>query len=654
MLYSKANSFLYPQQIMIDFYPIEQKLTQLKKALKAEKEEDIERHRAIIEEHSLAERRKKGWTWHPVHPMDYGYTFGDKAYVELERTKDLGASHQFRSGQPVRIYVEEEEDERQVTGVVHYVRDNRMKVILYDEDYPDWIMGHSLAVEQLFDARTYKFMEEALRDARGAHGRYRYLLERLLGEEGPATYPDPDPVKGSHLNESQLQAVSAMQKFEDILVLHGPPGTGKTTTLVEGISEMVRQGQKILVTAASNTAVDVLTERLAGRSISILRLGNISRVNDEILDLTIEGQLAKQAESKKIKQLKIEAAALREKAGKHKRQFGREERTKRKSLYGEAREIQRWANQLEKQIIRRLVDEAQVICATLVNSDHNLLRDQEFDCTIVDEAGQALDPALFIPLSRSQRWIMAGDPYQLPPTVKSREAEKLGLATNMLENWVQACKPSFFLDTQYRMHADIMWFSNAHFYNDRLRAAPEVASKTLSIAQSAPVEFVDTAGCDFQEKINDENLSRYNEGEGFILREHFLQLRQDFEQSKAPFPRVGIITPYREQVRHLNKLLTEDSDWAAYRSYIKIDSIDGFQGNERTIIYISLVRSNDRGEIGFLTDYRRMNVALTRAREKLIVIGDSATLGQDPFYRQWLERVETHGLYRSAWEFIRH
>jgi superfamily I DNA and/or RNA helicase len=632
---------------------MDQMLRQLQRALEAEKKEDIERHRAIIEEHSLVERRKKGWTWHPVTPIDYGYTFGDKAYVELERTKDLGAAHKFRSGQPVRIYVEEEEDGREVSGVLHYVRDNQMKVVLYDEDYPDWIMGHSLAVEQLFDARTYKAMERAIRDAADARGRYRFLLDRLLTDKSPDVQDVRESIKGTHLNPSQVQAVSAMKSFDDILVLHGPPGTGKTTTLVEGILEMVRQGNKILVTAASNTAVDVLTERLgATRSINVLRLGNISRVNDEILDLTIEGKLAKQSESKKIKQLKIEAAALRDKAGKYKRQFGREEREERKDLYREAREVQRWANQLERRLIDRLVDEAQVICATLINSDHKLLRDIDFDCTVVDEAGQGLDPALFIPLSRSQRWIMAGDPYQLPPTVKSREAQELGLSTNMLERWVTAGKPSFFLDTQYRMHADIMWFSNAYFYNERLRAAPEVAQKTLAIQQSAPVEFIDTAGCDFEEKINEENLSRYNEGEAFILREHFLQLRKDFEESKVPFPKIGIITPYREQVRHIRKLIAEDAEWSAHESYIKVDSIDGFQGNEKTVIYISLVRSNATGEIGFLTDYRRMNVALTRAREKLIVIGDSATLGQDPFYRKWLERVETEALYRSAWEFM--
>jgi len=632
---------------------MEQKLAQLEEALEAEKLEDIERHRAIIEEHSLSDRRKKGWTWHPVRPLDLGYTFGDKAYVELERTKDLDSSHKFRSGQPVRIYIEDEDDDREVSGIIHYVRDNQMKVVLYDEDYPSWLENHSIAVEQLFDARTYKSMESAIRNARHAHGRHLFLLELLLTDKAPEDLERSSKLKGTHLNDSQIEAVTAMKATKDILVLHGPPGTGKTTTLVEGISELVSQGSKILVTAASNTAVDVLTERLAAtRKMNVLRIGNISRVNDEILDLTIEGRLAKQSESKKIKELKIEAAALRDKAGKYKRQFGREEREERNDLYREAREVQKWAQQLERRIISRLVDEAQVVCATLINSDHKLLRDQEFDCTIVDEAGQALDPGLFIPLSRSQKWIMAGDPYQLPPTVKSQEAKKMGLSTNMLERWVAAGKNSHFLDTQYRMHKDIMWFSNSYFYDDRLQAAPEVAERTLAIQQPAPVEFIDTAGCDFEEKINEENLSKYNEGEAFILREHFLQLRQDFEDSKVPFPKIGIITPYREQVRYIRKLISEDAEWAEYESYIKVDSIDGFQGNERTVIYISLVRSNTVGEIGFLSDYRRMNVALTRAQMKLVVIGDSATLGQDSFYRKWLERVETDALYRSAWEFM--
>jgi superfamily I DNA and/or RNA helicase len=629
-----------------------ERLKRMENALELEKQADQERHRAIIEEHSLHERRKKGWTWHPVVPVDYGYTFGDKAYVEIERQGDTDAHHQFRSGQPVRLYVEEEGAQDEVAGVVHFVRDGKMKIVLYDEDYPDWITGHSLAVEQLFDARTYKSMQKAIDRAKEARGRFLYLLERLFGLQKPATIEEESSLGLSNLNSSQSKAVNAMIDFEDILVLHGPPGTGKTTTLVEGIFQLVKRGQKILVSASSNTAVDVMAERLSERNLRVLRLGNISRVDRNILDLTLDGQLAREPESKKVKQLKVEAAAIRRKASTFKRNFGAREREERKEMYREAREIQQWANQLEQTMIYRLVEGAEVICCTLINTDQKLLRDIDFDVTVIDEAGQALDPGLLIPLRKSRKWIMAGDPFQLPPTVKSKEAERKGLAENMLERWINSDRRSFFLTVQYRMHREIMEFPNRYFYQGRLQADVSVADRKLALPEYAPVEFIDTAGCGFEEQINEENKSRYNEGEAFILREHFLQLIQAAELAKIPFPDLGIITPYREQVRYLRKFLAEDEQISAFQEYYHVDSIDGFQGNEKTVIYISMVRSNDRGEIGFLKDYRRMNVALTRAREKLILIGDSSTLGTDTFYSEWLDLVEEKNDYRSAWEFM--
>lgn len=629
-------------------------LKQLKVALALEKEEDKERYRQMLEEYSIYERRQKGWTWYPLTVKEYGYSFGDNAYLLLERTVFEGEErHQFRSGQPVRIYNTDEEEEQEVQGVIHYVKKEEMKVILYEEDYPDWVLNSSIAVEQMFDERTYLEMEKALKAAYKAKGEFKYLLGLIYGDGAMADYDLSDNIIESSLNPSQNKAMNAILKTPDIAVVHGPPGTGKTTTLVHSIDQLRKRGEKILVCAPSNTAVDLLAEKLIHKKVKVLRLGNVSRVDEEILSHTLDGKIAAHPDSKQIKELKIEAAELRRKAGKYKRQFGREEREERNALYKEARSLQDWAHDMEKRLIRYIVAEAEVICCTFINARSRELRKIDFDYTVIDEAGQALDPALLIPMRNARRWIMAGDPFQLPPTVKSIEAEVKGLAENMLESWIKSKKKSYLLKVQYRMHKKIMGFSNQYFYENELTAAEEVSGWEFAIQNNQPLEFIDTAGTGFEETYDEESKSRSNEGEANVLREHFLQLVRDFEESGEALPSIAVITPYKDQVKLIRELFEEDEDLSAYAKYVSIDSIDAFQGGERPLVYISLVRSNDRGLIGFLKDYRRMNVALTRAQKKLIVIGDSSTIGGDPFYDKWLKFVDQEGYYRTAWEFMR-
>jgi len=628
------------------------KIQHLSRLLSMEKEEDAQRHRQILEEYRLEERCERGWSWYPVQVTDYGYTFGDNAYVTVQHTTASPAGSKFKSGTPVRIY-DAEQEEYEIEGTVHFLKKEEMKIILRGDDYPDWILSGKYVVEQLFDATTYKAMERALKAAAKSEGRFAELIEYLWSDAEPEQKDGPLSIDLPTLNESQKQAVIDAVQTEAVGVIHGPPGTGKTTTLGALIQHLVHFQNKILVCAPSNTAVDLLASSLSAKGLKVVRLGHISRVEEDILSLTLDGQLAAHPESKQIKDLKIQAAEIRRQAGKFKRQFGPKERAERQEKFKEARELMHWSRELEKRLIAQIIIDAQVVCTTLVNAQHSVISDTDFDYTIIDEAGQAMDPALLIPLERTHKWIMAGDPFQLPPTIKSIDAAREGLSVNMLERWIQSNKRSSLLKKQYRMNEVIMGFSNQQFYEGALQAADSVSQWTLRVsAMSDPFEFIDTAGCGFEEKVETESRSRYNEDEARIIREHFLQLVTAYENQGKILPSIGMITPYRAQVAYLKSLWMEDEDTQKYMPYLTIDSIDGFQGAERDIIYISLVRSNEQNEIGFLKDYRRMNVALTRARKKLIVVGDSATLGADAFYKNLLSYVDTHATYRSAWEFM--
>jgi ATP-dependent RNA/DNA helicase IGHMBP2 len=404
----------------------------------------------------------------------------------------------------------------------------------------------------------------------------------------------------------------------------------------------------VLVTAPSNTAADLLTERLAAKGLNVVRIGHISRVDESLVQHTLEAQLAQHPESRNIKKVKIQAAEYRRKARRYKRTFGPEERRKRYQLMGEARELSAWARQLEDRLLDQILSSANVVTCTLVGAAHPVLQNRKFRTVVIDEAAQALEPACWIPLLKASRVVMAGDPFQLPPTVKSMEARRSGLETTLIEKCLLRVDQVCLLNVQYRMNREIMTFSNQWFYDGSLQAHSSVASHRLKAVEEDPVLFIDTAGCGFEEELEPEYKSRYNPGEFNILREHLYQLVDALYEGEVPT--MGIISPYREQVHYLKRNLAEDEHFQQLSP--AIDTIDGFQGQERDVIYISLVRSNSKGEIGFLKDYRRMNVAMTRARKMLVVIGDSATIGNDSFYQQFLDHCEKEGKYLSAWEFM--
>jgi ATP-dependent RNA/DNA helicase IGHMBP2 len=447
-------------------------------------------------------------------------------------------------------------------------------------------------------------------------------------------------------------------------VVHGPPGTGKTTTLVAAIKQLSATEHTILVCAPSNAATDLLTERIAEAGLNVVRIGNLSRIDDSVLSHTLDMVLNNHPESKNVKKIKIRAAELRRQASQFKRSYNRDDAMERRKQRQEANELLDWATELENRIIDQILSGAQVITCTLVGAASGVLQNYKYRTVVIDEAAQALEPSCWIPLLKASRVVLAGDPFQLPPTVKSREAAKAGLSHTLIEKCLDLLPDVQLLNTQYRMHNAIMGFSNQWFYKGALQSA-EVAAERRLISVGAddltffePIVFIDTAGCDFEEKTAKGSIwsaSRYNHGEMMMIREHFLKLNAHFSEQFQPS--IAIISPYKEQVTRLEQLFAEEKDLAPYteqaiNAQVTISTIDGFQGQERDIVYLSLVRSNPKAEIGFLSDYRRMNVAMTRARKLLVVIGDSATIGKTPFYEAFLEYVEKNGRYQTAWEYM--
>lgn len=617
----------------------------------AEKKADFEAYKKLIADLPLAERKEQGFTWHPLNIVKLGYTIGERSFVIVEKTSETDAPRQFRSGKTVRLFTLTPgafKPER--IGVINYIKDKKMKIVLNAKDIPDWLSQGNLGVDIQFDERTYLEMEKAIKIVSKASKDRLAELRSILLQKLEARFLNGHPVIIPVLNDSQNKAVNQVLAAQDIAIIHGPPGTGKTTTIIQAIKQLIKTDNTVLVCAPSNAAVDLLTERTAAQGLSVVRLGNISRVDEEILKHTLEAQLAAHPESKNIKKVKIQAAEARKKAGKFKRKFGGKERMERRDLYTEARELTAWANQLEDRLIDQILDGAQVITCTLVGASQKILTKRKFRTVLIDEAAQALEPACWIPIIKASKVVFAGDPFQLPPTVKSTTSKKEGLNITLIEKCLKFLPQISFLNVQYRMHEVIMGFSNQQFYNNKLVADATVKTHQLALPEGQPVTFIDTAGCGFEEKVNPEFQSRYNPDEFQMLCEHLYQLADIYQTAQMDLPSIGIISPYREQVIYMKERIAEDKKLAMLP--LSVNTIDAFQGQERDVIYISLVRSNGKGEIGFLKDYRRMNVAMTRARKKLVVLGDSATIGMDKFYGAFLDYCDKMGEYKTAWEYM--
>jgi ATP-dependent RNA/DNA helicase IGHMBP2 len=624
--------------------------------IKLERQADLEYYRQKVLLRSLNQRTKEGTTWYPVRlKRDYIGT-GERLIIEIERTSHLEQPHAFQSGKSVTVFsnVGGNPEKDHVNGVVNYVRDNTMVITLNADELPDWIDDTLLGVDVMFDEMSYREMEYALKEVINAeNNRVADLRQILLGDGKPVIEILKSRAHApSALNVSQAKALEKILGARDVGFIHGPPGTGKTTTLVHAIVQTVKSEKQVLVCAPSNAAVDLLVEKLSEQGLYVLRIGHPARVTEQSLSKTLDARIAEHPSYKELRVLRKKMEQAKSAAFKFKKKFGYHERQERKQLIQESKALKADADLLEFYIVNDLLQSSDAICCTLVGSSHPVLRGKKFRTAFIDEAAQSLEPACWIPILRTQRIIFAGDHQQLPPTIKSNDAAKLGLAKTLFEKGIERHpEMSSMLKIQYRMHQDIMKFSSQYFYDDELVADDSVKS-TLLAPEEKPVEYIDTAGCGFTEKQDAETLSRFNEEEARLLMRQVEVLVERIGVNEWLERKIsmGIITPYRAQVEALQKLSEASAILEPVRGLLTINTVDAFQGQERDVIAISFVRSNDKSEVGFLGDIRRTNVVMTRARKKLLMVGDSATLGAHPFYLDLIEYVQEGGFYKSAFE----
>ena len=634
-------------------------LTHLKKLLSIEQEEDLRLFKEEFLRADINKRRENGFTWYPIVILSEEPSGSKHVLVELERKTYIDKPHQFGAGKNVTLFSNKNNVHVEVNGTIKSVYRNSIKLIINADELPDWVYDGKLGLNLQFDSTSYQEMFFALEKLiQAKENRVAELREIIYNNEQANFFPIDENIILPQLNLSQNRAVRHVLSAKDIAIIHGPPGTGKTTTLVQAIRLTTQKEKQVLVCAPTNTAVDLLTEKLLEEGIHVLRIGHPARVSDDLLKTTIDGKIINSSYYKDIKSLRKNAEEYFKMASKYKRTFGKEEAEQRSMYYNEAKRCVKEADLLEDYIIDEELNTAQVITCTPVNASSRFLKNKKFSTLFFDEASQALDPMLWIPLLKSNRIILAGDHFQLPPVVKSREAELGGLKQTVLDKMMNQKELSVLLNIQYRMHNAIMHFSNKIFYNNELSADVSVKETSILADENIPIlhkaiQFIDTAGCGFEEMQNQETLSLYNTPEALLIWKHLHQLINECQLHSVNTDTlsIGIIAPYKSQIETLYEQFQETTYTQDIKNNCSIKTIDGFQGEERDIIYISFVRSNDKGEIGFLSDIRRTNVALTRARKKLVMIGDSATLANHKFYKELIDYCEEQNCYTSAWEF---
>ena len=648
--------------------------------MQLEQKEDLAQFKLKNAKASIQERQKRGLTWYPVIITKEHIGFGGKVVLELERPAGHQNLHLFQVGSNASLFGNAPGhsplEPPTLNGVITSVRRNKLLLATTKEDLPDWVLesgklgGGKLGVDLTFDEVSYREMDHALAEVMRARGdRLAELRDVLLGGQ-QARFRSPktdDLFYPSPLNESQLAAVRHVMAAQDVAIIHGPPGTGKTTTLVQAILETIRRERRVLVCAPSNTAVDLLTEKLAERGVNVIRMGNPSRVSSLLLEHTLDARVMAHPSYSKMRAMRQTADQYRstasELASKHARDFGFEGRQQRQLLKDEARMLSQAANDLERFIAEDVLESVQVITSTLVGASNRNIRHLVFETVFIDEAAQALEPACWIPIAKGERVILAGDHHQLPPTVKSEKAAREGLRETLFEKCIKR-QPATgrMLTMQYRMHEQIMAFSSEQFYDGQLEAHQSVRHAGLeaydaSFTPDLPVEFIDTAGLGYLETSIPESRSTANLEEADLLLKRLTQLLEPhIHCSQANHLQnlltIGVIAPYRAQINCLLDAIEENDalHGLLQQRLLSVGTVDSYQGQERDIIAISLTRSNHHGDIGFLSDIRRMNVGMTRARRKLLLVGDSSTLSSHPFFMDLLAYVKRMGGYRTARE----
>lgn len=619
-----------------------QALQQQRLLLQLEYQAEKESFRKQTEEMGLLRKVKRGDAWYPLKIGKSYYNSLNQLVVEVHRQGDEEIEHNFEFGKPVCFFSVGEKDQIKYfsfTGTVSYVDGDRMVVSVPDNGQLIDVQGaENVGVQLFFDETSYKMMFDALDRVIKAKGRLGYLRDLFYSRQQAETFSFA-PMHFPYLNRTQEEAVNKVLRAKDVAIVHGPPGTGKTTTLVEAIYEMLRRENQVLVCAQSNMAVDWISEKLVDRGINVLRIGNPTRVNDKMLSFTYERRFEAHPDYELLWAIR---KAIRELRAHRKR--GDEK------YHQKLERLKERATELEVRINAQLFGEARVIACTLVGSANRLLEGQKFGTLFIDEAAQALEAACWIPIRRVSRVILAGDHCQLPPTVKSFAALKAGLGKTLMERIVDN-KPEVvtLLKMQYRMNEEIMRFSSDWFYGNQVESAPEVKFRSI-LDLDIPMTWVDTSQFQlpeneeslFKEQFVGESFGRINKAEAELtlmaLETYFNKIgKQRILDERID---VGVISPYRAQVQYLRRLLKKKDFFKPYHHLISVNTVDGFQGQERDVILISLVRANDEGQIGFLRDLRRMNVAITRARMKLIILGDASTMTRHPFYKKLYEYID--------------
>lgn len=606
--------------------------------LQIEYEYEKEQFKQQTELMGIGRKIKRGMCWYPLNLGRNYYNALNQLVIEVERREDKDIEHQFEYGRPVCFFTQDVSGKLNYlnfVATVNYVDEDRMVVILPSVDALLALQSKEVVGVQLyFDETSYRLMFEALKQVIGAKNNRLAELRDIFHGTQPASTFSFHPLRFPWLNATQEEAVNKVLHAKDVAIVHGPPGTGKTTTLVEAVYETLHRENQVLVCAQSNMAVDWISEKLVDRGVSVLRIGNPSRVNDKMLSFTYERRFESHPDYPQLWSIR---KAIRELYARSRKGAERE------SVRQKINSLKDRATELEIRINESLFSEARVIACTLVGSANRLLTGQKFGTLFIDEAAQALEAACWIPIRKADRVILAGDHCQLPPTVKAPEALRAGLGHTLMQTIVKN-KPDTvsLLKLQYRMNDEIMRFSSEWFYGGMLQSAPEVKYRSI-LDFDTPIEWINTEGLDCNEEFIGENYGRINKSEaelsieqlkGYITkigRERFLDERID----------VGMISPYKAQVQYLRRLVRNDAFFKPYRQAITINTVDGFQGQERDVILISLVRANEEGQIGFLNDLRRMNVAITRARMKLIILGDASTLTRHAFYKKLYTYIES-------------
>jgi superfamily I DNA and/or RNA helicase len=578
--------------------------------------------------------RKEGVAIFPLHVNKRKFGFAEYPLIEVSFHQHHIHSN-FRNGTAIALFSESGDA---VAGVLQSIDERRAELLLYTHDFPDFLDDQQVGFRLSPDTKTFDLMHGVLKRIHSAtadggekneHTRLTTLFEYIHAIKTPPTQEQSrvEEWKNKQLNPSQQEAIQTILGENPISIVHGPPGTGKTTTLVEAIGQLIQRDKKVIASAPSNAAVDHLARELLAAGVHILRLGNSVKTSDEILPYTPEGILSRPENHKILKKLRQRADEMRKMAGQYKRKFGKEEREQRQLLYKEVKSIRNEIRAMSDLFISRAITNETVILGTPVGLRDPLIQSFEPDYFVLDEAGQCLEPLAWVGMGLAQHMVLAGDPYQLPPTVISQAASEGGLSISILEKAFQSALPSNLLNTQYRMPKVLIDFSSAQFYNGELQSFQQESTV------EQPLIFIDAAGYDSQE-IQDEDGGISNPAELDVIEQFLAQL--------TPGSDMALISPYSAQVQLAKSRFPQ----------LRCSTIDSFQGQEYAIILLSLVRNNPEQNIGFLKDYRRMNVALTRAKQQLVVVGDSFTLSSDPFYVAFLEHVEQFGTYQSVFEYL--